>query len=61
MRNFEGDIRLIANPTGSHARAVFSGDCSKTGDYGKKAECFVKLAPDPKVTVTYQCQAGFTC
>jgi hypothetical protein len=58
---FEGAVTITADPTGKHARAVFSGDCIKIGEYGQKAECHVKLAPDPKVTVTYECRAGFTC
>lgn len=58
---FSESITLIAEPAGEHARALFSGDCIKTGDYGKKAECGVKLAPNPKVTVTYECPKGFTC
>jgi hypothetical protein len=58
---FEGAVTLRAKPTGRHARVVFSGDCVKTGKYGKKAECRIELAPDPKVTVTYECQKGFTC
>jgi hypothetical protein len=58
---FEGAVTIAAEPTGKHARAVFSGDCIKTGEYGKKAECSTKLAPDPEVTVTYECEKGFTC
>jgi hypothetical protein len=58
---FSGDVTLSAEPTSKHARAVFSGDCKKAGEYGEKAECVVKLAPDPKVTVTFECEKGFTC
>lgn len=58
---FSGDVTLIAEPTGSHVRAVFSGDCKKPGDYGQRAACIVKLAPDPKVKVTFECEKGFTC
>lgn len=58
---FPGDVTLIAEPTGSHVRAVFSGDCERAGEYGQRAECIVKLAPDPNVTVTFECQKGFTC
>jgi hypothetical protein len=58
---FPGDVTLIAEPTGKHVRAVFSGDCKKAGEYGQRAECIVKLAPDPKVTVTFECEKGFTC
>lgn len=59
--SFPGDVTLIAEPTGGHVRAVFSGDCVRAGEYGQRAECIVKLAPDPKVTVTFECQKGFTC
>jgi hypothetical protein len=58
---FPGDVTLIAEPTGKHARAVFSGDCNKAGEYGQRAEGLVKLAPDQKVTVTFECEKGFTC
>lgn len=52
---------LVAVPKGSHARAVFSGNCKHTGDFGKNARCVVPLIPDPKVTVAYECHAGFAC
>jgi hypothetical protein len=58
---FSDAVTLTAQPTGRHARAVFSGDCIETGEYGKSAECRVKLAPDPKVTVTYECEKDFRC
>jgi len=58
---FSGDVTLTAEPTNKHARAVFSGDCSKTGGYGERAECIVKLAPDPNITVDFECEQGFTC
>lgn len=58
---FSGDATLTAEPTSKHARAVFSGDCKKSGEYGEKADCLVKLAPDPKVTVSFECEKGFTC
>jgi hypothetical protein len=58
---FPGDVTLIAEPTGKHVRAVFSGDCIKAGEYGDRAECVVKLAPDPKINVTFECEKGFTC
>jgi hypothetical protein len=58
---FPGDVTLIAEPTGKHVRAVFSGDCEKAGEYGRRAECVVKLAPDPMVTVAFECEKGFTC
>jgi hypothetical protein len=54
-------ITLTAAPTGDHARAVFSGDCAVTGDYGKGASCIVTLGPDKKVTVAFECEGGFTC
>jgi hypothetical protein len=54
-------VTLTAEPTDKYARAVFSGDCIKTGDYGKKAECSVKPSPNPKITVTFECQKGFAC
>jgi hypothetical protein len=58
---FPGDVSLIAEPTERHVRAVFSGDCEKAGEYGQRAECLVKLAPDPNVTVNFECEKGFTC
>ena len=58
---FSGDVTLIAEPTDKHVRALFSGDCKKAGEHGQRAECIVKLAPDPKVTVTFECQNGSTC
>ena len=58
---FEDGVELTAEPQGSNARAVFSGSCTKTGEYGKKTKCNVKLAPDPTVTVTYECRANTTC
>jgi hypothetical protein len=58
---FPGDVNLIAEPTGGHVRAVFSGDCEKVGEYGKRAECLVKLAPDPNITVNFECEKGFSC
>jgi hypothetical protein len=60
-KRFARTVTLTAEPRGTHARAVFSGDCIKTGEYGEKAECSIKLTPDPKVTLTYECQKGFTC
>jgi hypothetical protein len=59
--SFPGNVTLIAEPTGRHVRAVFSGACNKTGEYGERAECIVKPAPDPKVSVTLECEKGFTC
>ena len=59
--SFSGDVVLIGAPTDRHVRAVFSGDCQKTEQYGQRAECIVKLAPDPTVTVTFECETGFTC
>ena len=52
---------LVAQPKGSHARAVFSGDCTNNAGFGQKAHCDVPLVPDPNVTVTYECQEGFAC
>jgi len=58
---FPSDVTLTAEPTSKHVRAVFSGACSKSGGFGERAECLVKLAPDPKVTVNFECEQGFTC
>src|SRR6185436_18848816 len=52
----ELDIKLKARPNGAHARAVFSGDCVKTGDYGEAAPCKLTLGPDKSVTVTWECE-----
>jgi hypothetical protein len=60
---FEGGtvVSLRANPDGARARAVFSGACSESGEYGKKATCDVPITATQSVTVTYQCEPGFTC
>jgi hypothetical protein len=58
---FPGDVTLTAEPTGKHVRALFSGACTNTAGYGERTECVVKLAPDPKVTVSFECEKGFTC
>jgi hypothetical protein len=52
---------LEAEPKGPHARVVFSGDCTNNAGFGQKARCDVPLVPNPTVTVTYDCQDGFTC
>jgi hypothetical protein len=57
----ELDQRLTAQPAGRHARAVFSGDCTAAGDWGKRASCDLKLGPDKTVTVTWECEPGFDC
>jgi hypothetical protein len=59
---FADSVTLTAHPKSSHARAVFSsGGCSVQGEYGHKAKCTVPLAPDPEITVTYQCKPGLHC
>ncbi|MGH9552577.1 MAG: hypothetical protein ACRD3W_24570 [Terriglobales bacterium] len=60
-KEFAKAVTLIADPHGQHARAVFSGSCIKTGDYGHAAVCKTNLIPLPAVTVTYECHAGFSC
>jgi hypothetical protein len=55
------ETTLTATPTGDHARAVFSGDCAATGDYGKSASCKVTLGPEKTVTVAFDCEGGYTC
>lgn len=55
------DVKLKARPLGEHARAVFSGDCVKTGEWGEAENCKLKLGPDKQVTVTYECEPGYTC
>lgn len=54
-------VTLNANPKGIYARAVLSGDCTATGSYGALATCTVKMDVARSVTVTYQCQPGFSC
>ena len=55
-------VTLTADPgDDQRARVVFSGDCSELGSYGKKATCTMTMDATRSVTVTYQCQAGFTC
>lgn len=60
-KEFATAVTFIADPHGEHARAVFSGACIKTGEYGHTAVCSTQLVPNPDVTVTYECHAGFTC
>jgi hypothetical protein len=55
------DVHLVAQPSGRNARAVFSGACAATGKYGAGLSCKLRLGPDKKVTVTYQCAPGLTC
>jgi hypothetical protein len=58
---FADPVKLTANP-GQHARAVFSGGgCTASGGYGATIHCNVPLAPDPEVTVTFECKADETC
>ena len=58
---FADPVKLSANPS-EHARAVFSGGgCSATGNYGETIHCNVPLAPDPAVTVTFECKPGENC
>ncbi len=54
-------VTLTADPNGRHARAVFSGACSGAGEYGVSASCRVTMSANRSVTVTYQCEPGFTC
>jgi hypothetical protein len=58
---YQLDVKLSAKPVGRRARAVFSGACNATGDYGKDIGCKLTLGPDKTVTVSYECQPGFTC
>lgn len=60
-KEFATAVSFIADPHGEHARAVFSGACIQTGEYGHTAVCNTKLVPMPNVTVTYECHAGFNC
>jgi hypothetical protein len=55
------DVKLKAIPLGPHARAVLTGGCTETGDYGEAAPCKLELGPNKQVTVTYECEPGFTC
>jgi hypothetical protein len=57
----QADVKLSAEPAGLHARAVFSGDCVATGAYGQDAECKLNLAGGKTVTVTYECEPGYSC
>jgi hypothetical protein len=58
---FAEPVELTAKPN-ANARAVFSGGgCDIVGDYGHTKSCHVALAPDPQVTVTYQCKPGEHC
>jgi hypothetical protein len=58
---FAEPVKLTATPK-KFARAVFSGGgCDIVGDYGQTKSCHVPLAPDPQVTVTYQCKPGENC
>jgi hypothetical protein len=57
----QADVKLSAEPADSHARAVFSGDCVATGAYGEDGECKLNLAGGKTVTVTYECEPGYSC
>jgi hypothetical protein len=54
-------VSLTATPSDAHARAVLSGDCVVTGDYGAPATCPLTLGPDKTVDVAWQCEPGFVC
>ena len=60
---YEGgaEVTLTAEAVGNTARAVFSGACSGTGGYGEKSTCTLTMNATSAVTVTYQCEPGFTC
>jgi hypothetical protein len=60
---YEGgaEVTLTAEASGNNARAVFSGACSGTGGYGEKTTCTLTMNATSAVTVTYQCEPGFTC
>jgi hypothetical protein len=60
---YEGgaEVTLTAEAIGDNARAVFSGACSVSGPYGEKATCTLTMDATKAVTVTYQCEPGFTC
>ena len=60
---YEGgaEVTLRADPVGKNARVVFSGACSESGRYGKKTTCTLTMDATSAVTVTYQCEPGFTC
>jgi hypothetical protein len=54
-------VTLTATPMGAHARAIFSGACTVTGQVGMAATCSLILGPDKTVMVTYECEGGETC
>jgi hypothetical protein len=59
---FADPVKITANPTGPNARAVFSGSgCTASEEYGHTVHCSVPLAPDPAITVTFECKPGATC
>ena len=61
-KKFADPITITANPKGPDARAVLSGGgCAVNGGFGETVHCNVPLAPDPEVTVTFECKPGQTC
>ncbi len=59
---FADPVKITANPTGPNARAVFSGgSCTASEEYGHTVHCNVPLAPDPVITVTFECKPRATC
>jgi len=59
-KTFAGPIKLIATPN-QNAKALFSAQCEIVESSGDNQTCKVPLAPDPQVTVTYQCKPGQVC
>jgi hypothetical protein len=57
----QGDITLIAKPTGSLAQAKFTGACNLTGKVGETITCKIPMAPNPEVTLTYFPCSNLSC
>jgi hypothetical protein len=57
----QADVKVLAVPAADQVRVVLSGGCLATGAYGEAVMCELNLAGGKSVTVTYECQPGYTC
>jgi hypothetical protein len=55
------DVTLTAKALGPHARVQFSGGCSESGGSQQPVRCKLSLPVHRMVTVTYECEPGWTC
>jgi hypothetical protein len=55
------NVKLTAKGLGPHAIVHFFGACVAVGRAGQSVQCPVTLGGDKVVTVSYECESGFTC